>query len=271
MTFHVRNQSTGQIDMPKAKEPIGEQLFNSLDRNYVYYVHAQSDQIRLSKSSQVFGFSVCPITQRYFCVLLSDGRLLRYELIKKRKPPRRGEAIDNESEPVFLFDLLPCLSRELKVTLTGLINAMPPMPYIIKMCPPLTKKNSKYWQPLLAIGCPNGFLYIYNLNQNRLIRKIQMYTNMILGIEWCSTYMVVTWSNNGLITGGGSSSSGGVTGSTSAVDLASLSSSQNSGGKQVLVKNEVSLTDLRTGESIQFRQGVSEESPITSIKLSNLR
>jgi hypothetical protein len=220
--------------IPKDKtEPIGEK-FNMLDKNFVYNIYAQSDQIRLSKSSQVFGFSVCPITQKYFSVLLSDGRVLKYELFKKRKLRTNNECDPNN---IFLFDILsnelPSSPKDLKITLTNLINAVPQMPYLIKMCPPLTKKNSKYWQPLLAIGCPNGYLYVYNLNQNKLVKKIQMFTHAIYGIEWCSTFMLITWTNNGL---------------GSPADVNTTSTSSNQTGKQVLVKNEVLLTDLRTGK-----------------------
>jgi hypothetical protein len=183
----------------------------------------------------VFGFCVCPTTQKYFSILLSDGRVLKYELFRKRKLRLSG---DCDPRNVFLFDILSnelaVSPRDLKITLTSLINAMPQMPYLIKMCPPLTKKNSKYWQPLLAIGCPNGYLHVYNLNQNKLVKKIQLFTHAVYGIEWCSTFMVITWTNNGF---------GNVS------DMSTASSSNNQAGKQALVKNEVLLTDLRTGKS----------------------
>ena len=48
-----------------------------------YQICAQSDQIRLSKNTKVFGMGVCPSTEKNILVLLSDGRVLRFELYKK--------------------------------------------------------------------------------------------------------------------------------------------------------------------------------------------
>ena len=192
---------------------------------------------------------------------------------------------------VFLFDILSpsatATAKEMKITLVSVLSAMPPMPFLVKMCPPLTKKNAKFWQPLLAVGSPNGFLYIYNLNQNQLVRKLQMYTQAILGIEWCSTFMLITWANSSgtmasVADAGGGGGSGSVSLSSSSAGGAAAAAAASSvvggggqatavAGRQMLVRNEVLLTDLRTGESIQFRPGGVEESPITSIKLSNLR
>jgi hypothetical protein len=228
--------SNQQSLIPKdRREPIGEK-FNQLDKQFNYSINAASDQIRLAKSNQIFGFSVCPITQKSFAVLLSDGRMLKYELFRKRKLRSTSDKCEEAvSRSVFLFDILSKepAAKDLKITLVSLINAMPQMPYLIKMCPPLTKKNSKYWQPLLAIGCPSGHLYVYNLNQNRLVKKLQMFTHAVFGIEWCSTFMVITWTNNGL---------------SSVADVSSTSNTSSQAGKQVLVRNEVLLTDLRTGK-----------------------
>lgn len=59
-------------------------VHSRFDSNFQYSLVAQTDQIRLPKNSQVFGFSVCPNTQKNFSVLLSDGRVLNYELFQKR-------------------------------------------------------------------------------------------------------------------------------------------------------------------------------------------
>lgn len=86
-----------------------------------------------------------------------------------------------------------------------------------------------------------------------------LFNHQILGVEWSSLNSVITWSCN-----------------TNALslphsDLANQSGSSSQNRVQILVKNEMLYTDLRTGESVNFRQGLSEESPISSAKISNLR
>lgn len=63
-------------------EPIGN-AFKKIEFNFNYPICAQSDNIRLSKNSKVFGFSVCPTTQKSITVLVSDGRVLKFDLFKK--------------------------------------------------------------------------------------------------------------------------------------------------------------------------------------------
>ncbi len=65
-------------------EPIGNN-FEKVQSNFLYSLLVQSDMIRLSKNTKVFGFSVCPVSQKYATILLNDGRVLKYELMKKVK------------------------------------------------------------------------------------------------------------------------------------------------------------------------------------------
>lgn len=41
---------------------------------------------------------------------------------------------------------------QLKFLLTGLLSGLPSPQFAIRMCPPLTTKNIKMYQPLLAVG-----------------------------------------------------------------------------------------------------------------------
>nr|XP_034957217.1 WD repeat-containing protein 11-like [Zootoca vivipara] len=48
-----------------------------------------------------------------------------------------------------------CLQEvHLKFLLTGLLSGLPLPPFAIRMCPPLTTKNLKQYQPLLAVDIP---------------------------------------------------------------------------------------------------------------------
>ncbi|CAF0779231.1 unnamed protein product [Brachionus calyciflorus] len=214
---------------------------------FQYNLVAYSDQKRLAKNSNVFGLTVCPNTERFFSVLLSDGRVLKYELFNKKS--RRNNL---EKEFLFLYEFISNKCN-LKLMLTSMLDSVPSSSFVIKMGPRLTRKNCKFWQPLLAIGDTSGFLSIFNLNKNQVVRKLTLTTYPIIGIEWVNLHSIICWSQNT---------------NTIISSQDNLSGSQN---KQVLVKNEILYTDLRTGEFVNFRPGTREESPIISVKISYLR
>ena len=87
----------------------------------------------------------------------------------------------------------------------------------------------------------------------------------INGIEWASINTIITWSLVG----------SGLNAIEMNANLQSPSSSSigsnKQGEKQILVKNEILFTDIRTGESRFIRQDVNEESPIVSIKISHYK
>ena len=113
-------------------------------------------------------------------------------------------------------------------------NVLPHVSTVVKPCPPLTKKNSKIWQPLFALGCSSGFLYIFNLNTNMLVKKILLFTtHPVVGIEWLTMNTLITWSFHNFV-------------STNNLNMQDAASN-NSGAKQHNIKNELIYTDLRTG------------------------
>lgn len=82
----------------------------------------------------------------------------------------------------------------------------------------------------MAIGCPTGNLVIYNILKNFTEKKITTLNNSMLinGIEWISYFSVITWSYY--------SNKFGIE--------ANFGSSETS---SQLVRNDIFLTDLRTG------------------------
>jgi len=148
------------------------------------------------------------------------------------------------------------------------------MPFVIRACPPLTKKNYAFWEPKVAIRCPNGTLYVYNLNPNYIAKKMLIYTHPIHGVEWVSMNALISWSYS---------------------NSSASSNLHEQSFKSIQVRNEVLYTDLRTGmcfrslflhgsttyqlfffylfkgESVPLRPNTSEESPIQTIKLSPLK
>jgi hypothetical protein len=125
------------------------------------------------------------------------------------------------------LDNAATIANELKITMVGMSsNLQAQMPLVIRACPPLTKKNYAFWEPKVAIGCPNGTLYVYNLNRNYIAKKMLIYTHAIHGIEWVSMNALISWSYSN------SSASG---------------NAHEQSSKSVQVRNEVLYTDLRTG------------------------
>lgn len=52
----------------------------------------------------------------------------------------------------------------LKFLLTGLLSGLPLPPFAIRMCPPLTTKNIKQYEPLLAVGKYLDWFIDYSAN-----------------------------------------------------------------------------------------------------------
>lgn len=71
------------------KEPIGE-LFHSLEVNFGYKLSAQTEHVRFLKNSQIYGFSIDPLSEKFMIILSSDGKIAKYELFAKVSPkPQR--------------------------------------------------------------------------------------------------------------------------------------------------------------------------------------
>lgn len=218
----------------------------SNDNIHQYELIANTEQKRLPKNSNVFGISTCPNTEKFCCVLLSDGRLLKYELFCKK-----DKTLDKEN--LFLFEIIES-KKKLKLMLVSMVDSIGSSSFVVKMGPRLTKKNFETWNPLMAFGDLGGFLSIFNLSSNKVVRKMALTTNPIMGIEWINLHSLITWSFNSTM-------------SPSVIE--SLNNSQSK--QQVLVKNDIFYVDLRTCESAVIRKCHKEESPIVSIKISKLK
>lgn len=225
-----------------------------IPHDFAYDTCTQSDAIRLTKSVKPFSFCVSPINEKMVVLLTSDGRLFTFDLNKQigqnevfYTERQNLKNIINVTKANELFKM------NLKLNMNTMLNNLPQLPFVMKICPPMTRKNWTYYESLLAIGCSNGDLYTYQLETSNLLRKYSLHTNPIRGIEWTSLKGVLTWSNNGQMSlpnsGAMQSSSSGNNLSNNANNSAIASSNElqlNNGGKQ-LVKNEILFTDLRTG------------------------
>ncbi|XP_032081488.1 WD repeat-containing protein 11-like [Thamnophis elegans] len=131
----------------------------------------------------------CPVNENSVALIVSDGRVMIWEL--KSTISSQGVrtshsnvsplyspisfcgtpvgTLQNKLPDLSLDNMISALSTEdqaksyclqevhLKFILTGLLSGLPLPPFAIRMCPPLTTKNIKQYQPLLAVGFPASY------------------------------------------------------------------------------------------------------------------
>ncbi|KAM9133288.1 WD repeat-containing protein 11 isoform 1-T1 [Pangshura tecta] len=242
----------------------------------IYDLRSQSDAIRVTKTVRPFSMVCCPVNENSAALIVSDGRVMIWEL-KSTVSGRNLRNSNSSASPLYspvafcgipvgaFQNKLPDLSLDnmiagqgavtgeeqlknsffqevhLKFLLTGLLSGLPLPPFAIRMCPPLTTKNIKQYQPLLAVGTSNGSVLVYNLTSGLLHKELSIHSCEVKGIEWTS------------LTG----------------FLSFATSTPNNLG---LVRNELQLVDLPTGRSIAFRgERGNDEPAIEMIKVSHLK
>ena len=126
----------------------------------------------------------------------------------------------------------------LKFLMTGLLNGLNSPITVIRMCPPLTTKNLKEYNPLLAVGCQIGKIQIVNLGSGHIEREYSLHTSIVRGIEWASLKSF-------------------------------LSYSYPKPGVSNQVKNEIFLMDITSGKAAPIRAHRDQESPIEMIRISH--
>ena len=83
ITFYTRAAVNNDEVVQNSNKMSGGETGNQKNFYHQYTISAQSDSIRLTKNSQIFGFIVCPVTEKNVLILNSDGRVLKYELFAK--------------------------------------------------------------------------------------------------------------------------------------------------------------------------------------------
>ncbi|NXE64246.1 WDR11 protein, partial [Calcarius ornatus] len=180
ITLRVRRSNCSITATPN-EEPDPEPA-----QELVYDLRSQCDAIRVTKTVRPFSMVCCPVNENAAALIVSDGRVMIWEL----KSSISGRNVRNSSSsasplyspvsfcgiPVGAFqNKLPDLSLDnmiagqgaspgeelrnsflqevhLKFLLTGLLSGLPLPPFAIRMCPPLTTKNIKQYEPILAVG-----------------------------------------------------------------------------------------------------------------------
>jgi len=111
-----------------------------------YDVVCYSDPFRLVKNTRICSFSVSPKDETTISVILTDGKVLFWNIDQKNLSISSNIEINNEG---------------IKIPLSGVMFAPPSGPHVMHMCPPMTSKNWKEWEPLLAIGNQKFSIYSF--------------------------------------------------------------------------------------------------------------
>ncbi|EDO36880.1 predicted protein [Nematostella vectensis] len=249
---------------PYFNEPNYDNTDSNISVDIIYETKCQSDALRLSKSSRIFGFVCDPISERTITMVISDGRVVIWNLKAnkfqtpdtdfmseeafKASIPIVSEFSDGVQSPVLtLEDMVPPLmtsgkplpyASHFKFLMSGLLSSISAPPTCAVMCPPLTTKNWASYKPLVAIGNTHGCIQVFNLSTGLLTKEYSIHTGPVRGITWTGLSAFISWS-------------------------------QTSG---ISSKNEIQMLDLKTGHASHLAIGKSaEESTIEAVKVSNLK
>ncbi|XP_054019507.1 WD repeat-containing protein 11 [Dryobates pubescens] len=269
ITLRVRRSNCSITGTP-SEEPDAEPV-----QELIYDLRSQCDAIRVTKTVRPFSMVCCPVNENSAALLVSDGRVMIWEL-KSSLSGRTARSSSSSASPLYspvsfcgipvgaFQNKLPDLSLDnmigqgtiageeqlknsvvqevhLKFLLTGLLSGLPLPPFAIRMCPPLTTKNIKQYEPILAVGTSNGSVLVFHLTSGLLHKELSIHSCEVKGIEWISLTGFISFAT----------------------------STPNNLG---LVRNELQLVDLPTGRSVAFRgERGNDEPAIEMIKVSHLK
>ncbi|XP_015757943.1 PREDICTED: WD repeat-containing protein 11-like, partial [Acropora digitifera] len=194
----------------------------------IYENKCQSDPLRLSKSSRLFGFMCCPISERKLALLISDGRVIIWELKTTRLQTSEFSLMSEEAmqaslptevqqshlkyivnPKLMLSNVIPPPmssgmvipnSAHFKFIMTGLSSNVSSPPTCAVMCPPLTTKNFSNYKPLIAVGMykqlrqyfiviiKDRSLQLWDLKNLTVLREMPSSFNSITALEWSPSH-----------------------------------------------------------------------------------
>ncbi|NWY90332.1 WDR11 protein, partial [Loxia curvirostra] len=229
ITLRVRRSNCSITATPN-EEPDPEPA-----QELVYDLRSQCDAIRVTKTVRPFSMVCCPVNENAAALIVSDGRVMIWEL-KSSISGRNVRSSSSNASPLYspvsfcgipvgaFQNKLPDLSLDnmiagqgaspgeelrnsflqevhLKFLLTGLLSGLPLPPFAIRMCPPLTTKNIKQYEPILAVG---ECLQQASSNSNILADVFHVFPSDHRGIEWISltgfiSFATSTPNNLGLV------------------------------------------------------------------------
>ncbi|KAH9489673.1 WD repeat-containing protein 11, partial [Bulinus truncatus] len=274
VSVRVRRRNNS-VDTPA---PEGHGAFDDtptqLSMEVAYDLRCQSDPLRVTRHNKLFCSALCPVTEKMVALIMSDSRVMFWELIAQQHSgvevsPLFGPTWDvkvtasseNVAFPIITDIPHPQLSLSdsigtsqtlepgvdpvghpvhLKFLLTGLISGIAAHITVMKMCPPLTNKNMDIYQPLIALGTHSGTIQIVNAASGQIEREYNIHSSPVRGIEWTGlkTFISFAYPNP---------------------------------GPTSLVKNELISVDTTTGRQEHLRTNKENESPIELLVVSQLK
>lgn len=236
----------------------------------LYELKCQSDSIRMTRHCKVAGVMSCPVRETRLALILSDSRLIFWDLHRVDVQPLEANSLKCSPEsstyqPYEEQNVLPCPKRvlcdmisrsntftadgepmlkdhgySLRLVMTGLLNGLISPITVIRMCPPLTTKNFSLYEPLLAVGSQIGSVQIVNVSSGQIEKEYSLHTGPVRGLEWASLKSFISYSYpKPTITG--------------------------------LVKNDILHVDCVSGKAHPVRTNRDQESPLEMLRISHLK
>ena len=194
-------------------------LSTHISMDILYETRCHSDVFRLSRTSRLMGFCVDPVYECTSAVLLADGRILFWSLtmpgiehpsdteldVLGNLQPVPSVMIDSRrcsldriiSQPLLTFgeDKKKSHLPKPRFLLSGMLEGVASSPMCARMCPPMTTKNFKTYEPLVAVTCGNGVLQIFNAATGILKRMYVIGCTNLNGLEWLSLNTLLVYYN----------------------------------------------------------------------------
>jgi len=197
ITFKLR-RAPGSIPYSQ----IDTHISGLLPPDIIYDAQCHSDVFRLSRLCRIMGFTICPRSEREVSLILSDGRVLFWEIACEPKV-KTLDCIEEDCL-LSLADMVPPLVqfngitgpkslRKMKFQLTGMYQGIAPNPTCLKMCPPLTTKNWAVYKPLAAVGTSSGIIQVFNISDGSMYREIAVHSTAVKGMEWINLSIILSF------------------------------------------------------------------------------
>ncbi|WAR21719.1 WDR11-like protein [Mya arenaria] len=243
ISCRVRRRTNMQTSLsPDAKEAFDDNNPGALE--VAYDLRCQSDSIRMTRHCKVSGVAFCPVKETRLALILSDSRLVFWDLhtvdfnpdAKNSKSPLYTPGDDKILTNQELCNKVVPYPRLVLRLLNGLHSPIT----VIRMCPPLTTKNWNIYEPLLAVGSQYGSIQIMNMSSGQIDKEYSVHTSIVRGIEWASLKSFMSFS-------------------------------YPKPGASGLVKNEIFLVDIISGKATALRTHRDQEPPLEMLRISYLK
>jgi hypothetical protein len=127
--FHARDLPTNDLFLGSLSDFLID---------FTYDLASYSDPFRLVKTTRICSFAVSPEDEIGISVILSDGKVLFWNLDQKFLPlPSTADPVNENTYGN-------------QTPLAGVVFVQLASPYVLHMCPPMTAKNRKDWKPFIG-------------------------------------------------------------------------------------------------------------------------